>query len=66
MAETARSEKTTTIGRPPATGVNRSAWLQIRVTPAELELYNEAGQRRGLDLSAWVRAILNRAEKRSK
>lgn len=66
MGKPARIERNTTIGRPPDAGVNRSSWLQIRVTPSELEDYNLAAQRRGLDLSAWVRAILSRAEKRTR
>jgi hypothetical protein len=43
------------IGRP---SVGRTDKLQIRLTPTEKEVFEEAAQRHGMSLSDWVRLNL--------
>ena len=55
-------ERKIKVGRPPLPkGEAKGVVLQSRVQPAEREKYRRAAKAAGLDLSAWVREILNRA-----
>jgi hypothetical protein len=55
-------EKKAKVGRPPlAKGEAKAIVLQSRVQPAEKANYQKAAKAAGLDLSAWVREVLNRA-----
>jgi hypothetical protein len=55
-------EKRNKVGRPPlAKGEAKAIVLQSRVQPAEKASYQKAAKAAGVDLSTWVREILNRA-----
>jgi hypothetical protein len=52
-------------GRPPLPpGERESLYLTIRISEARKALYELAAKGRGLTLSAWVKAVLDRASKR--
>jgi uncharacterized protein (DUF1778 family) len=50
-------------GRPPVENGER-LYLTIRISEARKALYELAAKGRGLTLSAWVKAVLDRASKR--
>ena len=53
------------MGRPPLKpGEAKSAVFQIRLTDAERASYEQAAQRAGVSLAAWMRERLNKAAKR--
>ncbi len=55
-------EKRKKVGRPPMPkGEAKGIVLQSRVQPSEKAAYQKAAKAQGLDLSAWVREVLNRA-----
>jgi predicted HicB family RNase H-like nuclease len=55
-------EKKPKVGRPKlAKGEAKAIILQSRVQPGEKANYQRAAKAAGVDLSTWVREILNRA-----
>jgi predicted HicB family RNase H-like nuclease len=55
-------EKKVKVGRPPLPkGEAKAIVLQSRVQPTEKAAYQKAAKAAGLDLSQWVREVLNRA-----
>ena len=55
-------EKRKKVGRPPlAKGEAKDVVVQSRVQPAERDKYRKAAKAANLDLSTWVREVLNRA-----
>ncbi|HET6882355.1 MAG TPA: hypothetical protein VFI31_19475 [Pirellulales bacterium] len=44
--------------RPGRPGIGRTNKLQIRLTPKEKEIFEQAARNHGLSLSDWVRANL--------
>ena len=50
-------------GRPPVEA-GETLFLTIRVSEARKALYELAAKGRGLTLSAWIKAVLDRAAKR--
>jgi hypothetical protein len=53
------------MGRPPKSGDEAMAGrLEIRVTPAEKDAYDNAASMANLERSDWIRATLNAAAKR--
>jgi hypothetical protein len=55
-------KKEVKVGRPPLPkGEAKDVVLQSRVQPSERDRYRKAARAAGLDLSTWVREILNRA-----
>jgi uncharacterized protein (DUF1778 family) len=54
------------MGRPPKSGSETlSVRMIVRTTPGERAAYDQAADVAGLDLSEWIRAILNAAAKRA-
>lgn len=55
----------TRMGRPPKSGnENLSERIMLRLTPSERAAYDQAAESSGLDLSEWIRDILNGAAKK--
>jgi predicted HicB family RNase H-like nuclease len=55
-------DKKVKVGRPPMPkGEAKDVVLQSRVQLSEREKYRKAAKAAGLDLSTWVREVLNRA-----
>jgi predicted HicB family RNase H-like nuclease len=53
------------MGRPPlAPGEAKGEYFQLRLTAAERIEYEQAAQRAGQSLSAWIRERLSKAVKR--
>lgn len=48
-------------GRPPEVGETRAVRLDVRVTAAERDAYDEAAERAGVDRSTWIRDTLDAA-----
>lgn len=46
-------------GAPPRAGETSTAYLQVRVTSAELQRYRKAAHDAGLSISEWVRRWLD-------
>lgn len=51
-------------GRPPLGDAAEKERFMMRVSKARKEAYTEAAKSKGLGLSAWVKAVLDRASKR--
>jgi hypothetical protein len=51
-------------GRPPL-GEGEEERYEIRLSKARKTAYSAAATRRGLKLAGWIRAVLDRASKRS-
>lgn len=49
-------------GRPPIEGGERR-WFTMRVSEERLARYGRAAAKAGLDLSAWVKKVLDRSSK---
>jgi hypothetical protein len=59
--------KATKAGRPcrvPTAG-RTDDFIKVRVTPGERQAWLDAAESAGLNLSSWLRGVLNRAAKRS-
>jgi predicted HicB family RNase H-like nuclease len=55
-------ERKPKVGRPPLPkGEAKAIVLQSRVQPTEKAAYQKAAKAAGLDLSQWIREVLNRA-----
>jgi predicted HicB family RNase H-like nuclease len=50
-------------GRPPVED-GETERLNLRVSPERKERYERAAERKGLGLSAWIKAVLDRASRR--
>ncbi len=49
------------IGRPPKrAGLGKTLLMQIRVSPSEKQVFTEAADLEGQQLSVWVRDVLRR------
>lgn len=51
-------------GRPPLGDAAEKERFMMRVSKARKEAYTAAAKSKGLGLSAWVKAVLDRASKR--
>ena len=54
------------VGKPKIEGKPRSTNVLVRVLPEERERWHNAARRAGQTLSDWLRAMANRAAKRTK
>lgn len=54
------------MGRPPKSGTeNLSERLELRITASEKAAYDAAASAAGSERSDWIRAVLNKAAKRT-